>query len=189
MLEPYQTCHQLRVIALETPYRPTLTDNDLEDLVKAWPHLEVFHLIQHGIPYPLVHLTLRGITALLYHCPKLRHFALMFDATWVPEDTALLSRGILSAVKYMGVDRSPVSPSDDVAAYFSTIMPYLEVVCVHDRHGDWSQWQWICSQHQQIPVVRENLSPEELRIILTGTGDHHNTYFSRDWEWKSLRNW
>lgn len=126
MLEPYQTCHQLRVIALETPYLLSLTDNDLEDLAKAWPHLEVFHLIQSGIEDPLVHLTLRGVTSLLYHRPKLTHFSLLFDTNWVPDDIARLSREILSAVKYMGVDRSPVTPSGDVAAYFSNIMPHLE---------------------------------------------------------------
>ncbi|KAI5995067.1 hypothetical protein EDD15DRAFT_713026 [Pisolithus albus] len=131
MLDPYQACHRLRVIALETPYNLTLADNDLEDLVKAWPHLEVFHLLHDGREDPLVRLTLRGITSLLYHCPKLTHFTLLFDATCVPEDTTLLSHGTLPAVKYMGVDRSPISTSSDVAAYFSNIMPYLEMISVH----------------------------------------------------------
>lgn len=181
MLEPYQTCHQLRVIALEMPFLLSLTDNDLEDLVKAWPHLEVFHLIQSGIEDPLVLLTLRGVTSLLYHCPKLTHFSLLFDANRVPDDIARLSHGILSAVKYMGVDRSPVTPSGDVAAYFSNIMPHLEIVRVHAIQGDWSQWEWICSQHQQYPGMRENMSPEELFDLLTDTGDYCTTYCSRDW--------
>ncbi|KIK17115.1 hypothetical protein PISMIDRAFT_235856 [Pisolithus microcarpus 441] len=189
MLEPYQTCHQLRVIALETPYLLSLTDNDLEDLVKAWPHLEVFHLIQSGIEYPLVHLTLRGITSLLYHCTKLTHFSLLFDANWVPDDIARLSRGILSAVKYMGVDRSPVTPSGDVAAYFSNIMPHLEIVSVHDGQGDWSEWQWICSQHQQWPAIRKNMSPGELFYLLTDIGDYCTTYCGRDWGWRFHRSW
>ncbi|KAI6011301.1 hypothetical protein EDC04DRAFT_778684 [Pisolithus marmoratus] len=81
ILEPYYVCHHLRVIALQTPISITLADNDLEDMVMSWPHLEVFHLFQGSIMGPPVHLTLRGVTALLYHCPKLIHFTLTFDAT------------------------------------------------------------------------------------------------------------
>ncbi|KAI6114569.1 hypothetical protein F5141DRAFT_1213785 [Pisolithus sp. B1] len=179
MLEPFQTCHRLRVIALETLCHLTLADSDLEDLVKAWPLLEAFHLIQRGLEHPLIRLTLRGITSLLYHCPKLTHFTLMFDATRVPEDIARLSLGTLSAVRYMGVDRSSVSPSTDVPAYFSTIMPHLEIVTVHDRHHYWSEWNWVCSQHQHRPLARKNSSPDELFYLLAATA---NTEFrGRDW--------
>ncbi|KAI6124863.1 hypothetical protein EV401DRAFT_1147825 [Pisolithus croceorrhizus] len=71
MLEPYEAFHQLRFIALNTSYSLTLADNDFQDMVKAWPSLEAFHLLHDRLVNPSVHLTLR-VTALLYHCPKLK---------------------------------------------------------------------------------------------------------------------
>lgn len=56
------------------------TDNDLEYVIEVWPHVEAFHLFYHGVEHPAVHLTLRGVTALLYHCPKLTYFTLMFNS-------------------------------------------------------------------------------------------------------------
>ncbi|KAI6041624.1 hypothetical protein EDC04DRAFT_1223582 [Pisolithus marmoratus] len=143
MLEPYQSFYQLRVVALQTSFSLALADNDFEDMVKAWPHLEVFHLFHDGIMSPPVHLTLRGVTALLHHCPKLKHFTLMFDATHVPERVTPLSRSTVvrnTAVKYMGVYTSPVSESSDVAAYLSILMPYLRVIGVET--GRWV-WAWL----------------------------------------------
>lgn len=37
-----------QVIVLSASYSPTLADMDLEDTIKAWPHLEIFHLFQDG---------------------------------------------------------------------------------------------------------------------------------------------
>ncbi|KAI6011303.1 hypothetical protein EDC04DRAFT_2905588 [Pisolithus marmoratus] len=153
ILEPYHICHHLRVIALETPLSITLADNDLEDLVMSWPHLEVFHLFQRGIKHPPVHLTLRGVTALLCHCRKLTHFTLMFDATRVPEDAAQLTPEALPAVTYMGVDKSPVSQSSDVAAYLSILMPHLESIGIRERNSYGPEWHWICTQHQRRPAI------------------------------------
>lgn len=98
MLEPYQAYHRLRVIALQTCCSLTLADNDFEDIVQAWSRLEVFHLSHGSTGCPPVHLTLRGVTSLLHHCPKLKHFTLMFDLICVPEHVARHNHGSGSEV-------------------------------------------------------------------------------------------
>ncbi|KIK14583.1 hypothetical protein PISMIDRAFT_347660 [Pisolithus microcarpus 441] len=154
MLEPYRDFHQLRVIALQTGYSMKLVDHDLEGMVAAWPHLEIFHLFPDGIINPPVHLTLRAVTALLYHCPKLERFTLLFDATRVPKHSPPSVRRNLvqnTSVKYMRVHTSPVSRSDEVGMYLSNLMPYL--VMVGALGTFWSEWSWVCDHHQRKPEV------------------------------------
>ncbi|KIO01589.1 hypothetical protein M404DRAFT_727710 [Pisolithus tinctorius Marx 270] len=192
MLEVYQAFRQLRVIALQTCVSPTLADDDLEDMVKAWPHLEVFHLFYEEILCPPVHLTLRGVTALLYHCPKLNQFTLMFDATHVPAPLGYSTLVQNTALRYMGVWASPVSASPDVAAYLSTIMPYLRDVGIYARNRYDSEWLWICARHQQKLTIMVNMSRIELYNLLTaGTergGDPVESH-SGEWCWTSREDW
>ncbi|KAI6140666.1 hypothetical protein BKA82DRAFT_4449771 [Pisolithus tinctorius] len=184
MLELYQAFPHLRVIALMAPRNLTLADSDLEDMVKSWPHLEVFHLFPYlGRVCPTVRLTLRGVSTLLYHCRKLKHFTLPFDATHVPVPKDLGNRLSVpnTAVRYMGVHGSPVSESSNVAAYISTIMPNLEIVGVgHYEPG----WHWICNQHQRKPVLRTDMSPEGLYSLIT-----IGTVFDCDWDQMGDREW
>ncbi|KAI6018370.1 hypothetical protein EDC04DRAFT_453299 [Pisolithus marmoratus] len=189
ILEPYHVCHHLRVIALETSLSITLADNDLEDLVMSWPHLEVFHLFQRDMNPPPVHLTLRGVTALLCHCRKLTHFTLMFDATRVPEDAAQLAPETLPTVTYMGVDGSPVSQSSDVAAYLSILMPLLESIGVREEDGYGPEWHWICAQHQRRPAIRVDMSPMKLYSLLTAGNKYASERTGRGWEWTYRRHW
>ncbi|KIN93272.1 hypothetical protein M404DRAFT_528112 [Pisolithus tinctorius Marx 270] len=192
VLEVYQAFRQLRVIALQTCISSWLADNDLEDMVKAWPHLEVFHLFYEEVLRPAVCLTLRGVTALLYHCPKLKHFTLMFDATHVPDPLSYSTLVRNTAVRYMGVWTSPVSESPDVAAYLSTIMPYLKDIGIYARNRCYPKWLWICTRHQQKPTIRMNMSQTELYHLLTaGTergGDPVEGY-SGEWCWTSREDW
>ncbi|KAI5990314.1 hypothetical protein F5J12DRAFT_477729 [Pisolithus orientalis] len=192
MLEVYQAFRQLRVIALQTCVSPTLADNDLEDMVKAWPHLEVFHLFYEEILCPAVRLTLRGVTALLYHCPKLKHFTLTFDATHVPAPLSYNTLVRNTAVRYMGVCASPVSESRNVVAYLSTIRPYSRVIGVEVGATYGSAWLWICTQHQHKPAIRVDMSPAKLYHLLTagteGGGDPVEGC-SGEWCWRSPRDW
>ncbi|KAI6007663.1 hypothetical protein F5J12DRAFT_829716 [Pisolithus orientalis] len=142
MLEPYQTCHHLKVIALQVSSSLTLADNDLEDMVKAWPHLEVFHLFPDNSEDPPVQLTFRGVIALLHRCLKLKDFTLMFRATPF-QRVARLSNGKLvrnTSVKRMGVHTSCVSENSDVAEYLSIIMPSLKIIRLTERahEASWS---------------------------------------------------
>ncbi|KAI6124629.1 hypothetical protein EV401DRAFT_1886314 [Pisolithus croceorrhizus] len=45
MLGPCEAFHQLRFIALNTSYSLNPADNYFEDMVKAWPNLEIFEAI------------------------------------------------------------------------------------------------------------------------------------------------
>ncbi|KAI6126551.1 hypothetical protein F5141DRAFT_1081657 [Pisolithus sp. B1] len=195
MLEPCRAFHQLRVVALQTSYSLMLADNEFEDMVKAWPLLEVFHLFHDGIMSPPVHLTLRGVTALLYHCPKLRDFTLMFDASRVPERYAPLFRGTLvrnTSVRYMGVYASPVLESAEVATYLSILMPYLAVVGVESGAGYGSEWFWMCTRHQGRPAIKLDMSPTKIYSLLTsGTeyGSDGQADYGKEWSWTSRRDW
>ncbi|KAI5987416.1 hypothetical protein EDC04DRAFT_1497204 [Pisolithus marmoratus] len=188
MLEPYQVYHQLRVIALGTRYSVTMSDDDFEDMVKAWPDLEAFHLFHDDRVDTPVHLTLRGVTALLHHCPKLKHFTLTFDATRVPEHVAGLSHETIvrnTAVQYMGVHTSPVSESKGVAAYLSAMMPSLEIIGIETNLGDiyGLEWLWIATQHQQKLVVRVDMSPQKLYLLLTAGTESASNHLTYDGEW------
>ncbi|KAI6011289.1 hypothetical protein EDC04DRAFT_2609953 [Pisolithus marmoratus] len=173
MLEPYQACHRLRVIALETPCNRTLTDNDLEKMV--------FHLFQHGKKYLPVQLTLRGVAALLVHCPKLTQFTLMFDAT---KGTPRFNSGFnLPPVKYMGVCKSPVSANSDVAVYISTILPYLRTIGVGEYSYE-GHWRWISTQHQRRPGVVTDMSPARLYSLLHADTENITSHRGREWQWR-----
>ncbi|KAI6161838.1 hypothetical protein EDD17DRAFT_1582997, partial [Pisolithus thermaeus] len=129
MLELYRAFRQLRVIAIQTGYSLMLADSDFQDMVKDWPHLEMFHLSHDDITSPPVHLTLRGVAALLHHCLTLKHFTMMFDATRVPgpEGFVPFFRGTLvqnTSMRYMGLYTSPASESVEVTTYFSILVPY-----------------------------------------------------------------
>lgn len=195
MLEPYQAFHQLRVIALQTSHSLTLADNEFEGMVKAWPHLEVFHLFHDGIMSPPVHLTLLGVTALLYHCPKLKHFTLMFDARRVPGRLAPLFRGTIvqnTSVRYMGVYASPVSESVEVATYLSILMPYLTAVGVESGARYESEWFWMCVRHQGKPAIKLTMSAATIYSVLKSDTEYDNDGYSgygREWSWKSPRDW
>lgn len=152
MLKPYHDFHQLRVIALQTGYSMELVDHDLEGMVAAWPHLEIFHLFPDGIMDPPVRLTLRAVTALLYHCPKLKRFTLLFDATRVRRRSLPSFRGDLvqnTSVEYMGVYTSPVSRCVNVGRYLSKLMPCLELVGVFGTFLP--RWSRVCARHQRKP--------------------------------------
>ncbi|KAI6163489.1 hypothetical protein EDD17DRAFT_473673 [Pisolithus thermaeus] len=190
MLEQYRAFHQLRVIALQTGYSLTLADNDFEDMVEAWPHLEMLHLFHDDITSPPVHLTLRGVTALLYHCPKLKHFTLMFDATRVPgpEGFVPFFRGTLvqnTSVRYMGVYISPASESVEVATYLSILMPYLMAVGVKSA-AFWSEWSWICTRHQRKPAIEYYVDAERVYPVPGYETEYDNDGHAgdgQDWSW------
>lgn len=153
MLEPYQTCHHLKVIALQVSSSLTLADNDLE----------VFHLFPDNSEDPPVQLTFRGVTALLHRCPKLKDFTLMFRATPF-QRVARLSNGKLvrnTSVKRMGVHTSCVSENSDVAEYLSIIMPSLKIIRLTERAHE-ASWSWICAQLLQKPTIHVNLPPMTL---------------------------
>ncbi|KAI5990629.1 hypothetical protein EDD15DRAFT_2197939 [Pisolithus albus] len=195
MLEPYQAFHQLRVIALQTSRSLTLAGNEFEGMVKAWPHLEVFHLFHDGITSPPVHLTLLGVTTLLYHCPKLKHFTLVFDARGVPEHFIPLFRGTIvwnTSVRYMGTYSSPVSESVDVARYLSILTPYLTAVGVESGAGYGSEWFWMCVRHHQKPAIKLTMSAATIYSVLKSDIEYDNdgdSEYGREWSWKSPRDW
>lgn len=187
MLEPYQACHHLRVIALRTHCSLALADTDLEDMVKAWPHLEVFHLSHNVIMGPSrrpVHLSLRGVTALLHRCPKLKCFTLEFDATRVPERATRLSYGTPvrnTAVRRMGVFASPVSASSNVTAYLSTIMPSLALIIVEIGAGYAPEWVQICTHHPRKPSICASIPVIELNSLRAAGTEGRGRMYGEEW--------
>ncbi|KAI6102646.1 hypothetical protein EDD16DRAFT_1525514 [Pisolithus croceorrhizus] len=166
MLELYRAFRQLRVIAIQTGYSLMLADSDFQDMVKDWPHLEMFHLSHDDITSPPVHLTLRGVAALLHHCLTLKHFTMMFDATRVPgpEGFVPFFRGTLvqnTSMRYMGLYTSPASESVEVTTYFSILVPYLTTVGVKSV-AFWSEWSWICTHHQRKPAIEDYVDAEKV---------------------------
>lgn len=69
-------------------------------------------------------------------------------------------------MKYVGIDRFPVSDSH-VAAYLFVVVPYPEIIGVEEKGGYELEWRWICTQHQRKPVLRTDMSPEGLYSLIT----------------------
>lgn len=108
MLGPCEAFHQLRFIALNTSYSLNPADNYFEDMVKAWPNLEVLHLLHDGVikPFRAPHVT-RSYGPFM-SLPQI------FEAIHVPACFAPPFHGTLAqdtSVRYMGVYTTPVSES------------------------------------------------------------------------------
>lgn len=107
-------------------YSPMFTDDELEQMAKAWPYLEKLCIKAYANGWALpTKFTLRGIVGLIKYCPKLLAFSLAFDARKIPETNftdIVRNRSIQS----LDVANSPISSAYQVAAYFRHIMPALQ---------------------------------------------------------------
>ncbi|KAG6839825.1 hypothetical protein C0991_011290 [Blastosporella zonata] len=113
-----------------------LTNDDLPQMGKAWPRLEVLNLPDRTT-YPPPRMTLVGLLPLLASCPSLRQMTLCVDATQdVPSFAELgpiVPHRSLAEFCYC---RSPIRDSSDVAAFLALALAGLE------RMGDNWLYDW-----------------------------------------------
>ncbi|KAG9318036.1 hypothetical protein JVU11DRAFT_99 [Chiua virens] len=87
----------------------SLNDDELLQLVKAWPELEVFNLNQHNLWIPSRLPSLRSLLLMVARCPKLHTLGLCVDARTIPFLTAeeLAIRNVL--IKKLELGYSPIA--------------------------------------------------------------------------------
>jgi len=149
ILTPYLALRNLRVLDLTLAprsYSPMFTDDELEQMAKAWPYLEKLHIKGYANGWILpTKLTLGCIVRLIRHCPKLVAFSLVFDAMKVPEANFTNADGSIvrnGSIQSLDVGNSPISSSHQVAAYLGRLMPALREITTCVRMNQLHRMIW-----------------------------------------------
>lgn len=128
VLELLGTFKKLHTLDLNLINTVSLSDDNLAQLVQAWPDLETFHLNQRsGWNYsPTFHTpTLRGLLLLVVRCPKLRNIGLCVDAMNIPslpDDKSLTHNNVTR----LSLANSPIQyPVERVAQFLHELFPSL----------------------------------------------------------------
>ncbi|KAI6044265.1 hypothetical protein EDC04DRAFT_3106434 [Pisolithus marmoratus] len=148
ILTPYLSLRNLEVLDITLAsgsYSPQFTDDDLTQMAQSWPLLKELHLRTYTSGWVLpTGLSLRGIIALIQHCPKIEEFSLVFNAVEI-SNTVCYPDGSLvqnTSVRSMQVGNSPISSPEDVARYLRLLMPGLHVVSTCDKMDSTHKMHW-----------------------------------------------
>ncbi|KAF8125946.1 hypothetical protein EV363DRAFT_1175099 [Boletus edulis] len=141
------TCHlHLRELIIKLANPISLNDEELVDLVRHWPFLQVLELC-YFFPLPIRanHMTFNGLLSLVPVCPELRHVGLTLDGTEIPDEAAvgLVSKTITALRFYNSPINNQARP---VAKFLLTHFPFVTSVTGPpaaiqvDRHGqEWAE--------------------------------------------------
>ncbi|KAL4065699.1 hypothetical protein V8B97DRAFT_1982365 [Scleroderma yunnanense] len=156
-LAPCLALCNLRVLVLAPCLRFVLTDEDVVQMAQSWPHLQHLHLATDWEQESPPVLTLHGISALAWHCPKLECISLLFDACMdkSPKDSILRQTAIRNeCVRHMNVGMSPISSIHVVARILSCLFPRLEVIGVVSNASYTDVWRRVAAEHQNAPLIK-----------------------------------
>ncbi|KAI6044263.1 hypothetical protein EDC04DRAFT_2890056 [Pisolithus marmoratus] len=148
VLAPYCFLRNLKVLSITLAtdsYSPQLTDDDITEMAQSWPLLEELHLKTFDDQWSLpTGLSLRGIMALIQHCPDLKGFSLVFNATEIPGTAYHSDRCLIpnTKIETLQVGNSPLSSPEDVAIYLRLLMPELRMVSTCDRMDSTHKERW-----------------------------------------------
>jgi hypothetical protein len=125
---PLFQCAHLRNLEIESETERsnmslTMTDDDVLDIAKAWPNIEILQFTAYLGPNVLQitpTLTLGSIAILCSHCPKLQHLALTVDARSCPHDIDT-SEITASSLKTIDFGRSCIDDARVVAIWLGDL--------------------------------------------------------------------
>ncbi|EIW78574.1 hypothetical protein CONPUDRAFT_156551 [Coniophora puteana RWD-64-598 SS2] len=81
-LKPLMSFTSLCTLDITVPLRVILTDDDIEELSCAWPHLRHFSINEHrGWGSGALLTTIESLYSLVWNCPDLEHIAMPIDAS------------------------------------------------------------------------------------------------------------
>ncbi|KAJ7218206.1 hypothetical protein C8J57DRAFT_1395394 [Mycena rebaudengoi] len=118
----------LRVISIASPVGFDLDDVAMRQIARAWPKIEILHLITAFPSTPLTKTrsTLQCLLSFAQYCPNLRTLNLTLDASIVPPlGTTSLSQEALTS---WNVGYSAISSSRFVSRFISALFPNLRYV-------------------------------------------------------------
>ncbi|KAG1870775.1 hypothetical protein DFJ58DRAFT_24470 [Suillus subalutaceus] len=127
---PLQACRNLTRLSVERGCNISISDEELCQLVRDWPKLEVLKISCYNPVDNTTMPTLHGLIELLQLCPILTSLALVIDATKL-DGIDLKSPGGGSCnkhLKHLVLGNSPVGTPLKVALILSGIFPNLEQV-------------------------------------------------------------
>lgn len=100
-----------------------ISDERLDTIAKAWPHLTELYLLDRGsVPIPGVSATLAGLTCFAKHCPLLEVLHILVDATEMVVPVSPTETG--PAVIDLSLDESVADKnSENIASFISQMWP------------------------------------------------------------------
>ncbi|KAI6125395.1 hypothetical protein EDD16DRAFT_1517193 [Pisolithus croceorrhizus] len=143
ILTPYLSLHNLKP---SRNYSPQLTDDDLAHMAQSWPLLKELHLKTYTCGWALpTGLSLAGIMALIYHCPDIEGFSLVFNAVGIPEIAYHPSGNLIqnTKIRSLQVGNSPISSPKNVATYLRLLMPGLRRVSTCNVMDSTHKMHWM----------------------------------------------
>ncbi|KAG2154022.1 hypothetical protein DEU56DRAFT_433788 [Suillus clintonianus] len=130
VLTPLQACRNLTRLSVEQGCDISISDEELCQLVREWPKLEVLKVSSYVADNSTTMPTLHGLIALLRLCPSLTSLALVVDATKLDGINLKCPGGgrCNKHLKHLALGNSPVGSSLHVALILSGLFPHLEQV-------------------------------------------------------------
>ncbi|KAL1704004.1 hypothetical protein EV121DRAFT_291793 [Schizophyllum commune] len=141
-MEPLLTFPLLENLDLESAGGFDLSNETMERMAMAWPHMRNLRLWVKTPPAWTRRLTIDALASLARHCPALETLEIDFDATGItlarnPERPPLPP--FLSSIN---VQWSPITSARVVAAYLSVIFPLLSDASMADEADEEMQKRW-----------------------------------------------
>ena len=129
ILQPLTVLGSLRVLMIEWNEQISLDDDDVANLARSWPMLQVFHFYclrgGHGL-FSTKYATLRSVLTLAKSCPELHTISLPLDARQVPvvDEAEPLETNFSCVI----VPESPIDDAGPVAEFLLTHLPCVTAV-------------------------------------------------------------
>lgn len=133
-LRPLLQLRDIEHVDFSLGWQWDLDDSLLDDIVQAWPKLEVLILDPHGGWRPDERrITLRGLSAIVRGCPRLESLGVVFDVTPLEENTAAASPSKWNTtLEHLVVGQTSLG-SDESADSTLAIAAFLSGLCPNLR--------------------------------------------------------
>ncbi|KAG0701008.1 hypothetical protein DFH29DRAFT_587695 [Suillus ampliporus] len=165
---PLHTCRNLTRLLIEKGFDISMADEELCQLVRAWPKLEVLTISRFVAINDTTIPTFRGLIGLLRLCPALTSLTLVIDTTDLQDmDFQTPGDGICNKqIKNLVLSNSPIDTPLYVALILSGLFPYMDRVELncwdsapnnlsHQKQSAMKQWESVNLFLRSFTIVRK----------------------------------
>ncbi|KAG0700853.1 hypothetical protein DFH29DRAFT_1080441 [Suillus ampliporus] len=162
---PLHACRNLTQLVIERVCNFSMSDEELCQLVKGWPKLQVLKISYYVAIDDITMPTFHGLISLLRLCPALTSLALVIDATKLDGiDLKCPSGGNRNKhLRFLALGDSPIKSPRNVALILSGLFPCLEKVDLDCWRAPLislplkkiEQWNLVNTVLDAVSVVRE----------------------------------
>ncbi|KZS94909.1 hypothetical protein SISNIDRAFT_548842 [Sistotremastrum niveocremeum HHB9708] len=165
VFQPLLSLTELRHFRIEVPSHISLTDEHIEQMARAWPHLLDFHL---GCKTPFegdeTELTLSCLVSFAEHCPSLQCLCIGVDATAVPHrpltDKTVFSESLI----ILELSGSSVGETIAVASYIADLLHGGDCLVHHAKSSDES-WRYRIHKWNEVATLVDNIREARSRGV------------------------